>query len=159
MRYLALDSEYDKTPAWEMYHLSDGTVKDSRLVNWRRVEWEKVVRIEVFIKNMKHVFDCKDKPSFLFFMRFRKLRSTTTTRYDGKGRKRIYKNPWVIGWSDGQRCYLTEIDFDTGNVIKRFTCNLQEYPSMVHPRVQGAVPHLKGMRRPIIDNASVVNMT
>lgn len=159
MRYLALDSEYDRTPAWEMYYLADGTVRDSRFVNWRRVEWEKVVRIEVFLKNRKHVFDCKDKASFLFFMRFRKSRTTTTVKYDGKGRKKIYKNPWVIGWTDGQKCYLTELDFDTGNAIKNFTCNLQEYASMIHPRVQNAVPHIKRMKRPIIDNASEISMT
>ena len=150
MKYLALDSEYDKTPAWEMYYLADGTIKDSRLINWRRVEWEKVVKIEMYIKNKKHVFACAGKSRFLFYLRFRKARKTTILSYDGKNRRTVRKNLWVAGWTDGEKCYLTEIDFDTGNIVKRYTCRLKDIPSHIHTNVQDTVPNIKGMRQPIV---------
>ena len=143
MRYLALDSEYRRR--WELFYLADGIVKDSRLINWRQVEWEKVVKIEVYIRDQKHTVTCED-PRFLFFLNFRTRSHLNTPQPDGTYKSEVF-DTWVVGWTDGTTCYLKEIDFVLGRLVREYKRPLQDIPSNIHPRVQRLVPHIKGMVR------------
>lgn len=126
MKKLHLDSEYRKR--WELFYLADGTVKDSRLINWRDVEWEKVVKIEVYILNQVHTVNC-NHPNFQFFLN---LRHAGLTWVNGKP---VKINEWCIGWSDGMIAHLMDIDFYTGNLVKEHTVPLAGLKDHIHPRV------------------------
>ena len=143
MRYLALDSEYRRR--WELFYLADGTVRDSRLLNWRQVEWDRVVKIEVYIRDQKHVVTCED-PRFLFFLNFRTKALLNIPQPGGSYKKEVH-NTWVVGWTDGVTCYLKEIGFVLGNLVREYKYPLQSIPGHVHPRVQSLVPHITGMQR------------
>lgn len=123
---LATDAEY--RGRWQLYHLADGKVADSRLINWRQVEWEKVVKIETFIRDNKFEIDCSD-PRFQFFMVFR------WHGMEGTNEKRREINVWTVGWSDGVKCFLKDIDFKTGRLLRTYVEPLMKYESHVHPRV------------------------
>jgi len=125
---LALDSEYRQR--WQFYHLADGSIKDSRLIHWRQVDWENVVKVESFIRGKKYTVDCTD-PRFQFFIVFRWFGQE---HIDGN-RKQI--NIWTQGWSDGSTCYLTNIDFKTGQLLRQYKDPLSKYEAHVHPRVKG----------------------
>ena len=119
---LALDSQYRNR--YQLYHLADGTAVDSRLRNWRQVDWEKVVKIETYMKDKKHVVDCSD-PRFEFFIVF---------RWGGREAGKVI-DIWTQGWSDGAMCYLTDIDFKSGRLLKTYQEPLSLFMGHVHPRV------------------------
>jgi hypothetical protein len=131
MQIMHLDSEYRRR--WQEYYLSNGTVKDSRQINWRNVEWEKVVRIDTFINGKKHSVTCQDH-RFKYFMCFR-----------WGGVKPVYENGaykshgniaiWTVGWTDGTTCFLKDIDFFTGDHIKDYISPLSNFKGHIHPRV------------------------
>jgi len=132
MKKLHLDSEYRRR--WQEYHTADGKVFDSRIVNWRNVEWEKVIQIDTYMNSHKHSVNCND-PRFRFFMCFR-----------WGGQEPIYKHGiyekhrkvkiWTIGWTDGIECYLKDICFYTGKFIKDYVAPLQEFKMHIHPRIK-----------------------
>lgn len=126
MKNLALDSEYRKR--WQLFHLADGTVKDSREVNWRHVEWEKVIKIEVYILDKVHSVNCNN-PNFQFFLNLRHAGLTW------KDNKKVKINEWCIGWTDGIRAFLKDIDFFTGNIVKEYVVPLVQLRKHIHPRV------------------------
>jgi hypothetical protein len=68
MRELHLDSIY--RDRWQEYCLADGRVFDSRQINWRLVEWEKVVSITTHIRGKTYLTHCKH-PSHRFFVIYR----------------------------------------------------------------------------------------
>lgn len=125
-KQLHLDSIYRNR--WQEYHLADGRVMDSRVINWRHVEWEKVVKISVHVVGKKYHVDCQHS-NFLFFMCFRWGGSEKANGV----RKEIYL--WTIGWSDGWKCFLVDIDFKTGDFKKRYTAPLAVFQSHIHPRI------------------------
>ena len=125
---LSLDSEY--RDHYQRYYLADGTVADSRTINWRQLDWEKVVKIETRIRGQSHTVECSD-PRFEFFMVFRWFGQEWI---EGK-RRQI--NVWTQGWSDGVRCYLSDIDFKSGAKIKDYVDPLSKFEAHVHPRVTG----------------------
>lgn len=124
---LALDSEY--RDRYQLYHTADGKVFDSRVINWRQVDWEKVVKIETFIRDQRHEVTCKD-PRFAFFMVFR------WAGQEWVNGKRIPVNVWTQGWSDGTKCYLMDIDFKLGVKTAEYTAPLSKFEAHIHPRVQ-----------------------
>jgi hypothetical protein len=121
IKALHLDSEYSRH--WQEYYTSDGKMYDSRFVNWRQVDWEKVVRIDTNIKGNNHSINCNHS-SFLFFMCF---------RWGGKHNKKPI-HIWTTGWTDGIKCFLTDIDFHTGIVIRNYESRLSNFNSHIHPR-------------------------
>lgn len=132
MKQLHLDSEYRRR--WQEYHTADGRVYDSRKINWRHVEWEKVVKIVTFMNRKKHVVKCSD-PRFQFFMCFRWGGVKPVYKhgeYVGHGQIKL----WTIGWSDGKKVYLKDIDFYTGNLEKEYESDLKQFRNHIHPRVQ-----------------------
>ncbi len=140
MRYLALDNEYRRR--YELYYLADGTVKDSREINWRRVEWEKVAKIEIHIRHHVHVFKC-DHPNFKFFIRFR-IAGVEHRYVSASQIKKEQVHTWVAGWTDGEICHLKEFSFVLGELIKEYIYPLQSVSAHIHPRVKDMVPHIKG---------------
>ena len=127
-----LDSEYRRR--WQEYHTADGKVFDSRIVNWRQVEWEKVVKVDTYMNSKKHSVSCQD-PRFKYFMCFR-----------WGGQKPVYKNGvyekhepikiWTTGWTDGNTCYLKDVDFFTGDLIKNYVAPLETFKGHIHPRIK-----------------------
>lgn len=124
---LALDSEYRRRH--QLFHLADGSVKDSREINWRNVEWESVVMIEVFILDKKHVVTCENH-NFKFFMNFRNAGQTW------EDNKKVPIHEWCIGWSDGMQIFMKEIDFFTGELVKEFVAPVAPFKNHIHPRVR-----------------------
>ena len=130
---LHLDSEYRRR--WQEYHLTDGTVKDSRVTNWRNVEWDKVVKIETYMNGTKHVIDLSNKSDFEFFMCFR-WGGNEAQYKDEKYIGHTKINLWTQGWSDGKVCHLTDIDFYTGKCVKNYKMDLDLLKGHIHPRVK-----------------------
>lgn len=129
----ALDSEYRNR--YELYYLSDGSVKDSRVINWRDVEWEKVVKITVNMAGHKYTITDKNKSGFKGFMNFRWGGEAAIIR-NGRIIGRVPINIWTIGWTDGRTCYLEDIDFRTCRLIKHYTMPLKALKSHIHPRLK-----------------------
>lgn len=130
MRKLHLDSEYRNR--WIEFHLANGTVEDSRLKNWRQVAWNQVVCLSAHLLDQVHEVDCKCT-SFKAFMNFRWAGQEAI--YD-KDKKYIGHRPikiWTIGWTDGQLCFLKDIDFYTGQHIKDYTAPLSQFKAHIHP--------------------------
>ena len=131
---LHLDSEYKNR--WEEYHLFDGSVKDSRKINWRKVKWEKVERIVFYIKDKKHILDRKGKKNFKGFMRFRW--GGREAQYNAQGQFIGYKpiHIWTLGWTNGKIAFLKDFDFKTGVLIKTYQMKLKDIKSHIHPRLK-----------------------
>jgi hypothetical protein len=131
---LHLDSEYKDR--YELYHLLDNTTKDSRKINWRNIEWEKLEKIEFLIHGKIHQIDKSNKKNFKFFMRFRW--GGREAQYDIDGKFTHYKqiNTWTFGWSDGKKAYLSDFDFKTGFHLKDYEMELMRLKTHIHPRVK-----------------------
>ena len=135
MKKLHLDSEY--RDRWIEFHLADGTIEDSRLKNWRYVAWGQVVRLVAHLRNHSHTIECTD-PRFFTFMNFRWGGSEAI--YDGDnfvGRRPI--KIWTIGWTDGETCFLKDISFYTGQLIKDYTSPLSQFMNHIHPDIKNVV--------------------
>ena len=128
-----LDNEYRKR--WEEYHFNDGTILNSRDINWRDVKgWKDLKEIHAHLKG-KHYQVNKDHENFKHFMRFRD--GGVEKPYNKETRKFEYKiiHRWCIGWTDGDKVYMEVIDFFTGNKIKD---EVREYSACLthtHPEV------------------------
>ena len=130
MRKLHLDSYY--RGRWEKFYLDNGDIEDSRLKNWRQVNWPMVVKIEVNILNHVYFVDCKH-PNFKFFMNFR---WGGQIMHWNKEKKEYYPEKihlWTIGWTDGRLCFLKDIDFFTGNFVKDYIVPLKAFEQHIHP--------------------------
>ena len=136
MKKLHLDSEYRNR--WEEFHLSNGTTKDSRLVNWRQVAWNQVVCLSAHLLEHVHQVDCKGV-NFKAFMNFRW--GGQEAIYDSNNKFLGYKkiHIWTIGWTDGRRCFLKDIDFYTGLLIKDYITPLPQFKEHLHPAVRDKV--------------------
>ena len=136
MRRLHLDSEY--RDRWEEFFLVNGTVEDSRLKNWREVNWRDVIQISVHILDHVHVVDCKG-PGFKTFMNFRWGGQEAIYADDGQYVGHMPIKIWTVGWTDGETCFLKDIDFYTGDLIKEYKTPLKQFREHLHPLVIGRV--------------------
>jgi len=136
MRKLHLDSEYRNR--WEEFYLLNGTVEDSRLKNWRDVVWNKVIQITVHMIGQVHTVNCK-APSFRAFMNFRWGGQEAIYADDGKYVGHIPIKIWTVGWTDGKDCFLKDIDFYTGKLIKDYATPLDQFACHLHPTVKDRV--------------------
>ncbi len=128
-----LDSEY--RDRWEEFYLKDGTMEDSRLKNWRDVAWNDVVKIVIHTKDCIHVVN-NIGSGFKAFMNFRW--GGMEAIFDDKG-KYIEHRPvkiWTVGWTDGEKCFLKDIDFYTGELIKNYVTSLDQFKAHLHPDVR-----------------------
>lgn len=133
---LHLDSEY--RDRWEEFYLSDGTVEDSRLKNWRDVVWDRVVCIEAHLLEHIHVVNCSGS-CFRAFMNFRWGGQEAIYAEDKTyvGHKLI--KIWTIGWTNGKDCFLKDIDFYTGSLITEYKSSIKQFSGHVHPAVKDRV--------------------
>jgi len=115
---------------WQEYHLADGRVEDSRRINWRLVEWDRVVQIVTNIRDRKYLTHCRH-PDFKFFLAFR----WAGHRWVDGAKRQIRE--WAVGWSNGERCWLTDIDFKTGEIVRQYVVPVSEVERHIHPRVGG----------------------
>lgn len=125
----ALDSEYRRR--WQEFVLSDGTVFDSRQINWRQVKWDEVVKLITHIEKKTHI-ETSEHPEFKFFMNFR-WGGREQKFIDGKSQGYVTTNIWTVGWTDGTKAHLTDIDFYTGNILKGYGEQLTVFKSHIHP--------------------------
>ncbi|OEU67545.1 MAG: hypothetical protein BA863_12335 [Desulfovibrio sp. S3730MH75] len=135
MKKLHLDSEY--RDRWIEFHLADGTIEDSRLRNWRQVNWSQVIRIVAHLRKHTHIVKSTD-PRFLTFMNFRwggQEAMYGAGEYIGHRQIKI----WTIGWTDGVQCFLKDIDFKTGQLIKDYTAPLSLFPGHIHPDIKDRI--------------------
>ena len=136
MKKLHLDSEYRNR--WEEFCLSDGTVEDSRLKNWREVAWNRVTKVTVHILEQVHTVDNSGQ-SFLAFMNFRWGGHEAIFSDDGQYVGHMPIKIWTIGWTDGKECFLKDIDFYAGNLIKDYVAPLSQFACHLHPAVKDKV--------------------
>lgn len=131
-----LDSMYKNR--WEEFHLANGSVKDSRLINWRNVVWNEVVKIVAYVHGHVHEVNCSD-PRFRAFMNFRWFGMAAQHTEDKKyiGHKKI--NIWTIGWTDGVTCFQKNIDFKSGLLIDECESPIGKFAGHVHPAVRHLV--------------------
>ena len=136
MKKLHLDSEYRNR--WLEFHLADGIIEDSRLKNWRHVVWGQVVFMVAHLLDYTHNVDCKGL-GFKTFMNFRWGGQEATYDISGKyiGHKAI--KIWTIGWTDGTDCFLKDIDFYTGELIKDYIASLSQFTCHIHPSVRDRI--------------------
>lgn len=136
MPTLHLDSEYKNR--YELFYLDDGTVKDSRQINWRNVEWDKVVKIVAHLRGNAYEVD-NTGLGFCAFMNFRWGGAEAMHSEKGKylGHKKIHI--WTIGWTDGVMCFLKNIDFKTCQFIDERVSPIGIFIGHVHPAVHQQV--------------------
>lgn len=136
MDKLHLDSEY--RDRWENFYLANGTVEDSRLKNWRQVAWDQVIFLEACLLGHIHRVDCKGQ-DFKTFMNFRW--GGQGARFDKFGKYIDHREIkiWTIGWTDGVNCFLKNIDFYTGKLLKEYIAPLQQFRQHLHPIVKDKV--------------------
>lgn len=127
-----LDSEYRNR--WIIFHLEDGTTEDSRLKNWRDVEWQDVIGLEVFLLGHTYYVNYNG-PGFKAFMNFR-WGGQEAVYEDSKyvGHKTI--KIWTVGWTDGEECFLRDIDFYTGKLLKTYRTSLAQFKEHLHPNIR-----------------------
>lgn len=132
MKKLHLDSEYRNR--WEKFYLDDGIIEDSRLKNWRDVSWKKVIKISTHILGNVCEVDNSNK-NFLAFMNFRW--GGKEAMFD-KGKFIGHKNIkiWTIGWTDGKNCFLKDVSFFTGELIKEYKEPLSVFINHLHPDIK-----------------------
>jgi hypothetical protein len=125
---LHLDNIY--RDRFQQYFLADGRVMDSREINWRLVDWDRVVRIVTVIRDKRYVTHCKN-PGFRFFVVYR----WGGRKWENGTPRQIRE--WAVGWSDGERCYMTDIDFKTGRIVRQYVVPVERVQKHIHPRVEG----------------------
>lgn len=136
METLHLDSEYRNR--WVEFHLVDGTREDSRLKNWRQVAWDQVICLSTHLLGYVYTVHCTDK-EFKAFMNFRWGGREPTYNDKGQYVKHRDIKIWTIGWTDGKKCFLKDIDFYTGKLIKDYIAPLSQFKGHIHPAVRERV--------------------
>jgi hypothetical protein len=116
----------DTPDCFMLWYMADGSTISSCRLNWREVEWEKVVKIELHKGGPIFSISATVDPTFKGFMHF---------RYGGCANGREVDS-WVIGWTDGIECYLFEVDVRLGLVLQDFKQPLKELLAHLHPRLR-----------------------
>jgi hypothetical protein len=136
MKKTHLDFEYRNR--WIEFHLADGTIEDSRLKNWRDVVWSQVVCLIVCMLGYTHNVSC-DGPNFKAFMNFRWGGLEAVFDENGEYVEHKAIKIWTVGWTDGESCFLKDIDFHTGMLIKNYKTSLVQFKGHLHPDVRDKV--------------------
>jgi hypothetical protein len=118
----------------QLYTLADGRVFDSRRINWRLVDWDQLVSVTTCIRDKKYLTHCK-QPDFKYFVVYR---WGGHEYVDGKPKK---IRQWAVGWSNGERCMMTDIDFKTGEIVRQYVVPVEEVKHHIHPKVGGGLWH------------------
>ena len=135
-----LDNEYRNH--YQRFYTASGKWWDSRVTNWREIDWENVIKIEVYIKGNRHVFRITDLPKVLGFLNFRwggvhKVYDRANLKWEA-----LPIRVWTVGYIlPKNRCLLTDIDFHTGKIVKEgYKGKVKTFKAHVHPRL---IPKLR----------------
>lgn len=113
--------------------MADGTVLDSRVINWRQVQAELVVKISMTIRS--HEYGVLPGIGHKGFVTYRTKGYTWGKDHNGKEVKKT-TNTWLIGWADEIFAHMLEADFQTGLIINRFNEPLKKIETHIHPRLK-----------------------
>lgn len=142
----ALDSEFKRQ--YETYTMADGKVYDSREINWHDIKnWDECVEITAHIKGHEYTASNKDKtgkvwPGFISMVRFR---NGGFEQYYNETTKEWMRKPidqWCIGWTDGEKAYVAEIDFHTGKLLRTYAEDMKAIRNVTyHPSLKGKLKY------------------
>ena len=127
-RYLHLDSEYSNH--YCLFILNNGQIEDSRIKNWRHVQWEKLDQIVVRIKGHELVVN-KHPRDHKFFLFFRQV----GWKNNVNGEKEQIRL-WTVGATDGVRAFLYDVDFHYGTLKSAYDTTLESCNGHIHPRIR-----------------------
>ena len=108
-------------------YITPGMVYDSRTINPQDIPWDKLTGLEAEVQYKHHIVEPGE--GFKCFIRWR------FGGYDVDKQEKI--NVWCIGWTDGVRCFMKEIQFKDGSMketeypLDRFKNHLREYERLV----------------------------
>lgn len=131
-KYKHLDSEYKGR--WEEYHFQDGTILDSREINWRDVKnWKNLKELHAVVRGHRYVVTNQHE-NFKYFVRYRIQRIDKL--YNKQDNKSITKKIqiWCIGWCDGEKAHVTHIDFKTAEKLKEEVVDFKK-STHIHPEI------------------------
>jgi len=132
MREYALDNCY--RARWQEYYTADGRKYDSRETYWRMVPWQYVVEIKTYIRDKVYLTHCRNA-GFRYFVVYR-WGGWTWKMIEGTAKKIA---EWAVGWSDGEKCFMTDIDFHTGEVVRQYVVSAKEVQHHIHPACGGTL--------------------
>jgi len=102
------------------FHLQDGRIISSRETNFHQMNLSKIIMLELFIRGKTYRIRRIDLPdTFIEFVHFRS-KGIRFIVNDSNLTVPAEYNSWSIGWTDGTKEYLFEIDFQTGNIIQDY---------------------------------------
>ena len=127
-----LDNIYNKK--YEIFTLEDGTEYTSKDINWRCIEWERVIKITVINREKTYVFDKKDSEGFIN-CRYGGYEKEWFNKEDLKKFRWKIIHIWVIGLIYDNRVKITEIDFKTGEILNEVWEPLSKFKPHIHPRL------------------------
>ena len=136
-KYKHLDKEYKNR--YTEFYLKSGIVLSSRDIYWRDVNWEEVVAIKVHIRHKTYRIDKTNKTKFEFFMNFRSTGQISKYNENTKKWDSTPIRTWTVGFCDGEHCFLSEIDFITGELVREYIQPVSKLMKHVHPRVLGRI--------------------
>lgn len=118
------------------FYLSDGQILSSKDLNWHQVVLSLVVMLELEIRKKIYRIRKSDLPStFIEFIQFRTKGFRFAIDKDTGISVPEEFNSWSIGWSDGAKEYLAEIDFQTGDFIRKYELPISiDRASHFHPQ-------------------------
>jgi len=130
-----------------LYHLDEGNIISSRDYNWQSMILPRVKMLELVIRQKRYRIDKADLPSgFVEFIHFRSKGMTWKLNTETGLHTPEEFNSWTIGWSDGANEHLVEIDFSTGDILRRYDNPIvkgKETPTHYHPQ---SLVHERGPR-------------
>ena len=132
---LHLDSEY--RGRYEEYIMQDGTVYNSREINWRDISnWYEVVKIIVHLKEKVWEIDCTNEEGFMGYVRLRN--GGQLAQFNAQGQPMAPKviHEWCFGWTDGVKVYLKVVDFKTGEELPSEIRNYDDTINHIHPSLK-----------------------
>lgn len=131
---LHLDSEYRRR--WEEYVMKDGTIFNSKDINWRDVKnWNNLKEIKAHLKGNNYVIT-SDKPNFKHFVRLRNGGIVKTWNEIKQQFDSNVIHEWCLGWTDGEKVYFDVIDFFTGNKVNEEVRLYTDCLNHMHPEVK-----------------------
>lgn len=132
---LHLDNEYRKR--YEQYIMLDGTIYDSREINWRDIpDWNNVERIKIYNRDKVWEINHLLEPNFKGYVRLRNGGQLAQFNAQGQPMQPKIIQEWCFGWTDGIKVYLKVIDFKTGEELPPEIRDYDGTINHIHPSLK-----------------------
>jgi len=115
---------------WQEYILADGRKFDSREIYWRQLPWEQVISVVTHIRGKTYLTHCNHS-DFKFCVVYR------WAGMDWQHNEKHRIKQWAVGWSNGERSFMTDIDFKTGKIARQYVVDNAEIAGHIHPHCGG----------------------